>query len=105
MTREDPRAGLVAWIATVFGAFYVSLLAFVIRLGNTAPAIPEGAPFEPLGPERGWILTPTNEEAGTEGAILAAAGEGKNVERMSTLAFQVSNEIIARNFRYCCIDG
>jgi phosphatidate cytidylyltransferase len=56
MTREDPRAGLVAWIATVFGAFYVSLLAFVIRLGNTAPAIPEGAPLEPLGPERGWIL-------------------------------------------------
>ena len=56
MTREDPRAGLVAWIATAFGAFYVSLLAFVIRLGNSAPAIPEGAPFEPLGPERGWIL-------------------------------------------------
>jgi phosphatidate cytidylyltransferase len=56
MTRQDPRAGLVAWIATVFGAFYVSLLAFVIRLGNTAPPIPDGAPFEPLGAERGWIL-------------------------------------------------
>lgn len=56
LTRQDPRAGLVAWIATVFGAFYVSLLAFVIRLGNTAPPIPEGAPFEPLGAERGWIL-------------------------------------------------
>jgi phosphatidate cytidylyltransferase len=56
MTREVPRAGLVAWIATVFGAFYVSLLAFVIRLGNTAPPIPDGAPFEPLGAERGWIL-------------------------------------------------
>jgi phosphatidate cytidylyltransferase len=56
MTREDPRAGLVAWIATVFGALYVSLLAFVVRLGNTAPPIPDGAPFEPLGPERGWIL-------------------------------------------------
>jgi phosphatidate cytidylyltransferase len=46
----------VAWIATVFGALYVSLLAFVVRLGNTAPPIPDGAPFEPLGPERGWIL-------------------------------------------------
>jgi phosphatidate cytidylyltransferase len=56
MTREDPRAGLAAWIATVFGALYVSLLAFVIRLGNVAPAIPAGAPFEPLGAERGWIL-------------------------------------------------
>ena len=55
-TREDPRAGLVAWIATVFGAFYVSLLAFVIRLGHMAPPVPEGAPFEVLGAERGWIL-------------------------------------------------
>jgi CDP-diglyceride synthetase len=33
-TRQDPRDGLVAWIATVFGAFYVSLTAFVIRLGT-----------------------------------------------------------------------
>jgi phosphatidate cytidylyltransferase len=56
LTREDPRAGLVAWIATVFGAFYVSLLAFVIRLGTMAPAIPDGAPLEFLGAERGWIL-------------------------------------------------
>jgi phosphatidate cytidylyltransferase len=56
MTHQDPRHGLVAWMATVFGAFYVSLLAFVIRLGNTAPPIAAGAPFEPLGAERGWIL-------------------------------------------------
>jgi len=56
MTHQDPRHGLVAWIATVFGAFYVSLLAFVIRLGNTAPAVPDGAPMEVLGAERGWIL-------------------------------------------------
>jgi len=56
MTHQDPRHGLVAWIATVFGAFYVSLLAFVIRLGNTAPAVPDGAPFDVLGAERGWIL-------------------------------------------------
>jgi phosphatidate cytidylyltransferase len=55
-TRQDPRDGLVAWIATVFGAFYVSLTAFVIRLGNVAPAVPDGAPLEFLGGERGWIL-------------------------------------------------
>jgi phosphatidate cytidylyltransferase len=55
-SRQDPRAGLIAWVATVFGAFYVSLLAFVIRLGNTAPEIPAGAPLEVLGAERGWIL-------------------------------------------------
>ena len=55
-TRQDPRDGLVAWIATVFGAFYVSLTAFVIRLGHVAPAVPDGAPLEFLGGERGWIL-------------------------------------------------
>jgi phosphatidate cytidylyltransferase len=55
-SRQDPREGLIAWVATVFGAFYVSLLAFVIRLGNTAPEIPAGAPLEVLGAERGWIL-------------------------------------------------
>ncbi len=55
-TRQDPRDGLSTWEATVFGALYVSLLAFVIRLGHTAPAIPAGAPLEPLGAERGWIV-------------------------------------------------
>lgn len=55
-TRSDPRDGLAAWMATVFGALYVSLLAFVIRLGHDAPAIPAGAPLAVLEPERGWIL-------------------------------------------------
>ncbi len=55
-TRQDPRDGLSTWEATVFGALYVSLLAFVIRLGHAAPAIPAGAPLEPLGAERGWIV-------------------------------------------------
>jgi phosphatidate cytidylyltransferase len=55
-SRQDPGAGLIAWVSTVFGAFYVSLLAFVIRLGNVAPRVPDGAPLEFLGAERGWIL-------------------------------------------------
>jgi phosphatidate cytidylyltransferase len=52
----DPRDGLTTWMATTFGALYVSLLAFVVRLGNTAPAVPAEAPLAWLGPERGWIL-------------------------------------------------
>ncbi len=52
----DPRDGLATWVATVFGALYVSLLAFVVRLGHTAPAVPDDALFAPLGAERGWIL-------------------------------------------------
>jgi phosphatidate cytidylyltransferase len=54
--RQDPRDGLSTWEATVFGALYVSLLAFVIRLGHAAPAIPAGAPLAPRGAERGWIV-------------------------------------------------
>jgi phosphatidate cytidylyltransferase len=52
----DPRDGLATWVTTVFGAFYVALLAFVVRLGHVAPALPAGAPLEQLGSERGWIL-------------------------------------------------
>ncbi len=55
-TRLDPRDGLGTWMATVFGALYVSLLAFVIRLGHAAPAVAADAPLGTLGPERGWIL-------------------------------------------------
>ena len=55
-SRPDPRDGLTAWMATVAGALYVGLLAFVIRLGDAAPPIPAQAPFAGLGPERGWIL-------------------------------------------------
>jgi phosphatidate cytidylyltransferase len=55
-TRPDPRDGLATWMATVFGALYVSLLAFVVRLGHAGPPIPAGAPLEVLGPERGWIV-------------------------------------------------
>jgi phosphatidate cytidylyltransferase len=52
----DPRDGLATWVATVFGALYVSLLAFVVRLGHAAPTVPSDAPLEWLGAERGWIL-------------------------------------------------
>jgi phosphatidate cytidylyltransferase len=55
-TRLDPRDGLAAWVATVFGAMYVSLLAFVVRLGQAGPAAADTAPLAALGPERGWIV-------------------------------------------------
>src|SRR6478672_8017960 len=41
-TRIEPRDGLQSWMATIFGAFYISLLSFIIRLGNAAPEIPAG---------------------------------------------------------------
>jgi phosphatidate cytidylyltransferase len=55
-SRPDPRDGLSVWMATIFGALYVSLLSFVIRLGHAAPDLAAGAPLHGLGPERGWIL-------------------------------------------------
>jgi phosphatidate cytidylyltransferase len=55
-TKIDPRDALQTWMATVFGALYVSLLAFLIRLGSAAPDVPSGAPLGILGAERGWIL-------------------------------------------------
>jgi phosphatidate cytidylyltransferase len=55
-TRIDPHDGLQAWMATVFGALYVALLSFIIRLGQAAPAVPGDAPLQALGGERGWIL-------------------------------------------------
>jgi phosphatidate cytidylyltransferase len=54
--RPNPRDGLSIWMATTFGALYVSLLAFVIRLGHAAPDVPAGAPLGALGAERGWVL-------------------------------------------------
>jgi len=55
-TRADPRDGLNAWVGTVFGALYVGLLAFVVRLGAGVPAIAASAPLAILGPERAWVL-------------------------------------------------
>jgi phosphatidate cytidylyltransferase len=55
-TNIDPRDGLQAWMATVFGSLYVALLAFLIRIGQVAPEIPAGSPMSVVGAERGWIL-------------------------------------------------
>jgi len=54
--QTDPKEGLATWMGTSFGAIYVSLLAFIVRLGHAAPVVPAGAPLEALGAERGWIL-------------------------------------------------
>ena len=54
--RTSPLEGMATWMATVFGALYVSLFAFVVRLGHAAPVVPDGAPLAALGAERGWIL-------------------------------------------------
>jgi phosphatidate cytidylyltransferase len=54
--KQDPREGLPTWFATVFGGLYVSLLGFVVRLGEAAPALPGSAPLAAFGSERGWIL-------------------------------------------------
>ena len=53
---RDPREGLATWMTTVFGALYVALLVFVVRLGQAAPPLPGTAPLSMLGAERGWIL-------------------------------------------------
>jgi len=55
-TKIEPRDGLNAWTATVFGAVYVSMLGFILRLGHAAPAVPDSAPLSVLGAERGWIV-------------------------------------------------
>lgn len=54
--KIEPRDGLNAWTATVFGAIYVSMLGFILRLGHAAPPVPDGAPLAILGAERGWIV-------------------------------------------------
>ena len=54
--RTDPRDGLIVWMATVFGAVYVGLIAFVLQVAANGPAIPAGATLEPLGAARGWVL-------------------------------------------------
>ena len=55
-TRTDPRDGLNSWIGTVFGALYVGLLSFIVRLGTAGPPVPAGAPLAVLGSERLWVL-------------------------------------------------
>jgi phosphatidate cytidylyltransferase len=52
----DTKRGFEAWMATVFGALYVSLLAFLPRLWDAAPAIPDSAAADPLGAGRAWFV-------------------------------------------------
>jgi phosphatidate cytidylyltransferase len=54
--KPDPRDGLATWMATTFGALYVGMLAFVVRLAHAGPPLPANAPLAILGPERGWVL-------------------------------------------------
>jgi phosphatidate cytidylyltransferase len=54
--RPDPRDGLVAWVATVFGAVYVGLIGFVLHLAAAAPAIPAGSALVALSAAQGWVL-------------------------------------------------
>jgi phosphatidate cytidylyltransferase len=54
--RPDPHEALSTWVSTVFGALYVGLLAFVLRLAHSAPVVPADAPFAALGAERGWVV-------------------------------------------------
>ncbi len=56
LMRTDPRDGLVAWIATLFGAIYVGLLSFVLHVATSAPPVEASAPLYAVGAERGWIL-------------------------------------------------
>jgi phosphatidate cytidylyltransferase len=56
LPRPDPRDGLATLMTTIFGAIYVSLLAFVIRLGDSAPPLSESATLAGFGAERSWIL-------------------------------------------------
>jgi len=56
MARPDPRDGLVVWFTTVFGALYVGLIAFVLYVANTGPAIPAGSAFSALSSGQGWIV-------------------------------------------------
>ena len=55
-TKLEPRDGLGTWVATLFGAIYVAQLAFVVRVGDAVPVLPQDAPLGFLGQERAWIL-------------------------------------------------
>jgi len=55
--RQQARDGFLAWVGTVFGALYVSLLAFLPAIVAVAPSIGPGAPFgEFLDAGMVWLL-------------------------------------------------
>lgn len=56
LTRLDPREGLAIFATTTFGALYVGLLGFVVRLTATDSPVDPNALLGFLGPGRAWIL-------------------------------------------------
>jgi phosphatidate cytidylyltransferase len=56
LTRPDPREGLASFATTIFGAVYLGLLGYAVRLADAGPAIDPGATLGSLGPGRAWVL-------------------------------------------------
>lgn len=56
LTRPDPREGLAAFAATTFGAVYLGLLGYVVRLADAGPTIDPSATLGGLGADRAWVL-------------------------------------------------
>ena len=56
LTRLDPREGLAVFATTTFGALYVGLLGFVVRLTAADAPVDPTAILGFLGAGRGWIL-------------------------------------------------
>jgi phosphatidate cytidylyltransferase len=56
LTRLDPREGLAIFATTTFGALYVGLLGFVVRLAASDAPVDPAAALGWLGPSRAWIL-------------------------------------------------
>jgi phosphatidate cytidylyltransferase len=56
LTRLDPREGLAIFATTTFGALYVGMLGFVVRLSATDSRVDPAAILGFLGSERAWVL-------------------------------------------------
>jgi len=56
LTRLDPREGLAIFATTTFGALYVGLLGFVVRLTAADAPVDGNALLGFLGPGRAWVL-------------------------------------------------
>lgn len=55
--RPEVRDGFMAWLGTIFGVVYVSLLAFMAGILVWAPVVPEDAPLAGLLDDgRIWLL-------------------------------------------------
>ena len=52
----DPGDGAEAWVRTVFGAAYIGLLAFILRILVLDPPLPAGAPLAWFGGGRAWLI-------------------------------------------------